>query len=570
MSALQPIIILTGFSGTGKSATAPLIAARLGWQLFDTDEAVERDAGKQILEIFRGEGEDAFRERESRALAAACSEQDLVVSTGGGAVLRSQNRRLMAQAGFIVCLEARPETILRRLESRAGDEPLDRPLLATADPLSRIQELKQARQELYALCDWAVHTDSLTPEQVADEVVRAYERFSTGAQGDSTRIDEISQPPPSKEASVTLHAVESGAVAVVHASSGAYPILVRWGILADLGRLLKDADLGRHVYVIADEAVAHHYEDEISAALGSVEIPHEVFAIPPGEDSKTLATASTIYDWLLERRAERSHTIVAFGGGVTTDLGGYVAATFARGVPLVHVPTSVLGMVDAAIGGKVAVNHPKAKNMVGSFYHPRMVLADPALLRTLKPRELSGWAEALKHALIADEGYLRFLEDNAERIIKLDPGLTTEAIRRSAVIKARVVSEDERETKGIRTLLNYGHTLAHAIESTTGYTRFRHGEADGIGMVAAAAIGVRLGMLDPADAARQGSILERFQLPTSAGGLDRVRLKSAMALDKKVRGKVVHWVLLDGIGRAVVRDDVPVEVVDAALDEVLA
>jgi 3-dehydroquinate synthase len=304
--------------------------------------------------------------------------------------------------------------------------------------------------------------------------------------------------------------------------------------------------------------------------LRSADIPHEVVTVPPGEDSKTLATAATIYDWLLERRAERSHTIVALGGGVTTDLGGYVAATFARGLPLVHVPTTVLGMVDAAIGGKVAVNHPKAKNMIGSFYQPRMVVADPAVLRTLQPRELSGWAEAIKHALIADEGYLTFFEENAEKVMKLDPDLTTEAIRRSAVIKARVASEDERETKGVRTLLNYGHTLAHAIESTTGYTRYRHGEADGIGMVAAAAMGVRLGMLDPAAADRQRSILERFQLPTSASGLDRDRLKAAMALDKKVQGKVIRWVLLDGIGHAVVRDDVPTEVVDGALDEVLA
>ncbi len=171
-------IILTGFSGTGKTAAAPLIAAKLDWSVVDTDKVVERDAGKQILEIFTEESEEAFREHESRALESACSQANVVVSTGGGAVLRPENRRRMAEGGFIVCLEARPETILRRLNDRAEDAPLDRPLLATADPLGRIQELKQARQELYALSDWAVHTDGLTPDEIAAEVIRAYEQFS--------------------------------------------------------------------------------------------------------------------------------------------------------------------------------------------------------------------------------------------------------------------------------------------------------------------------------------------------------------------------------------------------------
>jgi 3-dehydroquinate synthase len=253
------------------------------------------------------------------------------------------------------------------------------------------------------------------------------------------------------------------------------------------------------VFVISDETVAHHYEDEVEASLKSADIEFDLFTIPPGEASKTQATAASAYDWLLEQRAERGHTIVAVGGGVVTDLGGFVAATFARGLPLVHVPTSLLGMVDAAIGGKVAVNHPKAKNMIGAFYHPRLVLEDPALLRTLPPREIySGWAEALKHAMIADENYLRFFEENADSILKLESEATTEAIRRSVVIKAGIVSADERETTGRRTMLNYGHTLAHAIESTTGYTRFGHGEADGIGMTLAAAISVRMGLLDAA------------------------------------------------------------------------
>jgi 3-dehydroquinate synthase len=208
--------------------------------------------------------------------------------------------------------------------------------------------------------------------------------------------------------------------------------------------------------------------------------------------------------------------------------------------------------------------------MIGAFYHPRMVLTDPATLRTLPPREIrSGMAEAIKHALIADEDYLGFFEQHAEAILRIDPDTMTEAIRRSVVIKARIVSEDERETTGRRTILNYGHTLAHAIESTTGYTRFRHGEADGIGMTAAAAISLGMGLLDPDVAERQRRVLERYGLPTNADKLDRSALLSAMALDKKVSGKTIRWVLLEGIGRPVLRDDVSDDIVQAALDEVL-
>jgi 3-dehydroquinate synthase len=563
-------IILTGFSGTGKSAAAPLVAARLGWEVVDTDVVIEEEAGKTILEIFRDEGEDSFREREGHAIAAGCSRNQVVLSTGGGAILRPENRRRIAEGGFVICLEARPETILRRLDDRAEEEPLDRPLLATPDPLGRIRELKAARQELYALCDWAIHTDSLTPQEVADEVVRAYEAFSPSVARDTNRLAEMSAVHASPEAVVTLHAVQTDAAAIVSTETWSYPVYVEWGLLSQLGSRMRALGLDRQAYVICDETVAHHYEDEVTKSLESASLGFDFYSVAPGEETKTVATAREIYDWLVDHRAERSDAIVAVGGGVTTDLGGYVAATYARGLPLVHVPTSLLGMVDAAIGGKVAVNHPKVKNLIGAFYQPRMVLADPAALRTLPPRELhSGWAEAIKHAMISDEDYLRAFEENAELIGKLDREVVTDMIRRSVAIKAAVVSDDERETTGRRTTLNYGHTLAHAIESTTGYTRFRHGEADGIGMTAAAAISVRMGLLDPALAARQRAVLELYNLPTSAEGLDRERLKAAMALDKKVEGRAIRWVLLEGIGRPILRHDVPEEVVDAALDEVL-
>ncbi|MBI2913812.1 MAG: 3-dehydroquinate synthase, partial [Chloroflexi bacterium] len=278
-----------------------------------------------------------------------------------------------------------------------------------------------------------------------------------------------------------------------------------------------------------------------------------------------------IYDWLIDQRAERGHAIVALGGGMVTDLAGYVAATFARGLPLVHVPTSLLAMVDAAVGGKVAVNHPRAKNLIGAFYQPRLVLADVATLRTLPPRELaSGWAEVIKHAFIADAGLLAFLEENVESILKLEPDPTTEAIHRSVAIKAAVVSRDEREETGERAVLNYGHTLAHAIEAATDYGRFLHGEAVALGMTAAAAISRRLGLLSPGIVERQRRLMERFGLPTRAQGIDRARVAQAMALDKKVQARAIRWVLLEGIGRPVLRDDVPTSAVEEALDEVLA
>ena len=338
-------IVLTGFSGTGKSAVASIVAEKLGWEVADTDEMVQRAAGKSIPDIFREDGEDCFRDLEVRAIREACSREAVVVSAGGGAVLRAENRRAMADGGFVVCLGARPETILRRLtdEQRA----LDRPLLATEDPLSRIRELKAARQHLYALCDSTVQTDSLMPNGVAAEVLRAYEELPASTLADDGRLDAITEA--GTEASPgTLHAIPRGASSIVRTAGGEYPVVVGWGSLAGLGERLREAGIARQVYVVSDDAVFHHHGDDVESVLRSAEVPFEAYTVPPGEVSKSLETASHIYDWLVERKAERGHTIVAVGGGMVTDLAGFVAATFARGLPLVHVPTSLLGMVDAA------------------------------------------------------------------------------------------------------------------------------------------------------------------------------------------------------------------------------
>jgi 3-dehydroquinate synthase len=292
--------------------------------------------------------------------------------------------------------------------------------------------------------------------------------------------------------------------------------------------------------------------------------------VPPGEGTKTLDTAVKLYDWLVERRAERVHAIVALGGGMVGDLAGFVAATFLRGLPLIQVPTTLVAMADSSIGGKVAVNHPQAKNLIGAFYQPRLILADVSTLSTLPEREIiSGWAEVIKHALILDPDFLHFLESHAVRLVNLEAETTTEAIKQSASLKARVVAEDEKE-RGRRMILNYGHTIAHGLEAATGYERFLHGEALAIGMTGAALLSERLGLISKDVVARQMRVIQTFGLPASCAGIELAGVLKAMELDKKVRERAVRWVLLKDIGQTIFRDDVPVKDVVGVLQELLA
>jgi 3-dehydroquinate synthase len=322
--------------------------------------------------------------------------------------------------------------------------------------------------------------------------------------------------------------------------------------------------------VIADATVANLHGETLLGALRAGGMEPVLHALPLSEGRKTLAAAEEIFDRLVERRAERSHAVLAFGGGVATDLGGFVAATYLRGLPLVQVPTSLLGMVDAAIGGKVAVNHREGKNLIGAFYQPALVVADAALLPTLPRREfLSGWGEVIKHALIMDLELLAWLEEEADALLALEPEPSARVLRRSIALKARVVSADEREA-GLRMTLNYGHTTGHALEAATGYEALLHGEAVAVGMVAAAHIGRELGLLAAAEVERQNHLIARFGLPLRAPGVDAESVLSAMSLDKKVSGKALRWVLLDGLGKTVIRNDVPLSLVQEAVALVTA
>jgi 3-dehydroquinate synthase len=356
----------------------------------------------------------------------------------------------------------------------------------------------------------------------------------------------------------------------VESRAGSYDIQCRWGVLDDLGQLMRERGLGEPAFVISDHDVGELYGKRALAALDAAGYRASLHTFPAGEASKNLHTVSECYDWLLDHRAERSSTVVTLGGGVVGDLGGFVAATYLRGVALVHVPTSLLAMVDASIGGKTGIDHARGKNLIGSFYPPRLVITDPALLATLPARALrDGFAEAIKHALIMDAQMLDTLERDAGRLLAADPDVITDLVERNAALKARVVSEDEREG-GLRMILNYGHTTAHAIEAVTGYTRFTHGEADAVGMMAAAAIGHRFEVTPPSVAEAQARVLGRYDLPLTMPGLDPDAVIAALAFDKKVASGRQRWVLLEDVGRPVVRDDVPIEVVRSVFTELFA
>jgi 3-dehydroquinate synthase len=454
-----------------------------------------------------------------------------------------------------VRLDARPETLAARLR----DGGSERPLLADGDVAARLAELRARRYAYYALADIAIDTEGRSLEAVAAEVVAAFRAADKWYTCHPLRLLT-----PEERAGIPALAP-----VWVDAPSRRYAAHAGWGTFDRLGGLLRDAGLEGAAYVISDSDVLPRHGDRALLSLRDAGFRAEAFAIPAGEQHKTLATASTVYDWLVAQRAERGHAIVALGGGVVGDLAGFVAATYLRGLPIVQAPTSLLAMVDASIGGKVAVDHAAGKNLIGAFHQPHLVVADVSVLKTAPPAmNVEGLAEAIKHALILDPQLLTNLEERADDLLHLEPEATVELVRRSIAIKASVVAGDERDT-GRRAILNYGHTVGHALEAAAGYT-IGHGAADAVGMTAAAEIGRRLGVTPPPVVERQRAVLERFGLPARAPGVDAARVIEAMALDKKVAGGAIRWVLLEDIGRAVLRSDVPPDLVREVVAQVLS
>lgn len=335
--------------------------------------------------------------------------------------------------------------------------------------------------------------------------------------------------------------------------SRAYDIRIASGLLQSPDTFASVAAPKATALIVTNTTVAPLYADRLAASLA----PH--FArvlrcvLPDGEVYKDWATLNRIFDVLLEHQCDRKTTLFALGGGVIGDMTGFAAASFMRGVPFVQVPTTLLAQVDSSVGGKTAINHPLGKNMIGAFYQPRLVVADLDTLSTLPQRELSaGLAEVIKHAAIADVDFLSWLEHRMDALIAREPQALAEAVARCCRIKAEVVAQDETEA-GLRATLNFGHTFGHAIEAGMGYGHWLHGEGVGAGMVLAADLSVRLGLLEPGDAERLGRLIARAGLPVKAPDLGAERWAELMQVDKKAEGGSVRFILLHGLGHPVIR-----------------
>ena len=541
-------VVLIGPTGSGKSSVGRLLAMLLHWQFADLDEEIVRVSGMSVPEIFAHEGEKGFRARETAALEALAPRRRIVVATGAGVVERRENRALLHRESRVVALLASPETIWYRLLQHAVS-PAEigrlRPLLAGSDPLRRLRTLYTRRARLYAEADETLVVESLSPEEAAA-------RITAGLAGRGQL------PGDSAETACwltrTLHGPD-------------YEIVIGWNAITGLAERLQELRLPERLHVITDDAVGALYEPALMTALQDAGFAPQVYRVPPGEGSKSAAQLGALYDWLASRRAERNEAILALGGGVVGDLAGYAAATWLRGVPLVQLPTSLLAQVDASIGGKVAINHPQGKNLIGAFYPPLLVLSDPALLTTLPERQyIEGLAEMVKHGVALDGGYFARLELNAGGLLRREPVALTRAIVESAEIKSAVVQDDEREgVRDERIKLNYGHTIGHALEAVAGYGTWLHGEAVAAGMSVAARIGASLGITPAEVVERQEKLLTYLGLPTSLEGVSTRELIGAALWDKKVRGGAVRWVLPTALGRSKVVSDVPLAAVREAL-----
>jgi 3-dehydroquinate synthase len=492
-------IVITGFMSTGKSTIGKILAKKLNRKFVDMDEVIEQRTGLTIPRIFSGYSEKFFRAMEHGLAHELSMQSGLVIATGGGALVKDDLREMMGQYGTLVCLTAPKEEIEQRLK-----ETDIRPLAG------QWERLFEERQEAYAQIPHQIDTTEKSVDEVVYEIITLTE-----------------QP---------IH---------VNTPTGSYNIWVVDGALENIDQHIDTIGLAGHVVIVSNDTVAPLYGDKLKSKLPNADL----IVVRDGEEYKTLETVSSIYDQMLEVGADRSTVLIALGGGVIGDIAGFVAATYMRGIKFIQMPTTLLSMVDSSVGGKVGVDLPQGKNLIGAFKQPEVVIMDTHVFATLPDLQWRcGMAEAVKHGFISDSSLLEpelWTKENAVRLV-----------RKAVQVKVNVVEVDPFE-HGIRAHLNLGHTFGHAIEQVTHY-EVQHGEAVAIGIVKAAKLSHKLGMIDGDLVGQIESILKEIGLPTNID-LDAEAWYAAMSTDKKWKGGKSRFVLLTGLGEAMVVEDVSKE-----------
>ena len=530
-------IIITGFMGTGKTTIGRLVAGRLDRPFFDMDDRIEAHFGKPIARVFAEDGEAAFRAVEAELCREFAQQQGIVLSTGGGALvgglLGATNRSVLAETGVLICLTASVDAILERVEHAQN-----RPLLPgdRAERHRRVRELLHERRHAYAAIPHRVDTTGRYPNAIADDVI-------------DTLAAEVEAPGMTR-------------ISVQEPGGSSYDICLGEGLLAQTGRLLVNRGLRPGpAAIVTNPDIAVHYAEPLCESLQQAGFSPTICTVPEGEHHKTLATIASIYDQLLAVGLDRRSPVIALGGGVVGDMTGFAAATYLRGVPFVQIPTTLLSMVDASVGGKTGVDLPQGKNLVGAFKQPHVVVMDADVLASLPAAEFrSGLAEVIKHGIIGDPDLFVQLEEHGPTSMVQ---LLADAVR----VKVRIVEEDPFE-QGRRALLNLGHTIGHAIELVSNF-HVRHGEGVALGLVASARMAAALGRCTTALADRITAAVERHGLPTSLSGYDADAIIAAMGHDKKRAGKTLRFIIPQDLGDVVIIDDPGRPQVLAAVNSIL-
>ena len=492
-------IFLYGPPGTGKSTVGRILARNLKLPFLDLDRVVESNAGMSILQIMSQQGEEIFRDLETSALKKVIRQPENVIALGGGALLRNENRVLVETHGKVVLLMAELETLFKRL----NESSQKRPLLA-GGLLEKLSALLENRREHYNSFSLRLVVDHGTAEENALRAQIGLGRFHLRAMGE-------------------------------------YDVVVE--TIEQVGNMLYTRGL-KTPLIVTDENVAFH-ADKLAASLNKVNIKPGILTIPAGEEYKNLNTVSFLWKSFLENGLNRKSTVIALGGGVIGDIAGFAASTYMRGINWVGIPTTLLSMVDASLGGKTGIDLPEGKNLVGSFYPPNLVLADPQLLRTLPERELiSGLAEVIKHGILSDPELFNLCASGLD-CVKED---LEQIVKRAMAVKIKIIEDDPYE-KGFRAALNLGHTVGHAVELVSRF-QLRHGEAVAIGLVAEARYAERIDIADRGLADTITQTLSMVGLPVEIPKeLSREEILRAMKVDKKKHAQAIRFALPVQIGK---------------------